>query len=695
MCKACYDNPNNRHNAYNYDGTSHLHKHLARAHLIDVDTGQSTVEDLPANPFTAAQSTPRVAGSSAEPNQTPWQEKQLQDALVDWAIARDLSFLDVTSPATRGLITWNRAALLKALPNSVTTLSGYIKKRLEARKSELTSLLEAAQSKISISFDMWTSNNHHSFLGIVAHFVDATYNQRDVLIAFRNLFSDHTGSAQALAVLDVIREYNFEPRLHCFVSDNARNNDNKFIKAINKYSDHLILGQQHRIRCTGHIINLVVKATLFGQVSKFEETLANAAPKEQFDLWRKQGVVGKLHNFVNAVCGSHKRRERFTQLQKELTDEDPLWTFGTLHLKQDGGVRWNSVYAMLNRCRQLKPAIVKFVKACRHEDGDDDSEESDATATYCPLKDHFSDDDWDEVDVIANFLGVPFQLTKAVEGNNSNNGFGSLWQTIVDLQTLWDHYRDAQDRIEACPLAFSAYFKNAVNLGYQKLDTYWKFIVMESTPSYYCVATALHPRLRLAWFKDHWRDFDKWHRKAEADTRKVFNEYLAANKVPNEVVIAEELNRRPPASHNSSPFARTMAVDTMLLTSNANHKRQQMKNQLQCYFDDLQQDLLNTNAAYQTLLDDPWEWWKQEGRSKYPILFEMAVDFLHIPCTSCECERCFSAAKRTLPTDRNSLSPSTIEAIQLQKNWLKNKVVESPLTNLNEHVTAWDKRHAV
>ena len=91
---------------------------------------------------------------------------------------------------------------------------------------------------------------------------------------------------------------------------------------------------------------------------------------------------------------------------------------------------------MLNCCRQLKPAIVKFVKACRHKDRDDDSKESDATATYCPLKDHFSDDDWDKVNVIANFLRVPFQLTKAVEGNNSNNSFSSLWQTIVDLQTL-------------------------------------------------------------------------------------------------------------------------------------------------------------------------------------------------------------------------------------------------------------------
>jgi hypothetical protein len=100
--------------------------------------------------------------------------------------------------------------------------------------------------------------------------------------------------------------------LHCFVSNNARNNNNKFIKAINKYSNYLILGQQHCIRCTGYIINLIVKATLFGQVSKFEETLANAASKEQFDLWRKQGIVSKLYNFVNAVCGSYKRRERFT-----------------------------------------------------------------------------------------------------------------------------------------------------------------------------------------------------------------------------------------------------------------------------------------------------------------------------------------------------------------------------------------------
>jgi hypothetical protein len=31
-------------------------------------------------------------------------------------------------------------------------------------------MLQAAQSRISMSVDLWTSSNHLSFLGVVAHF---------------------------------------------------------------------------------------------------------------------------------------------------------------------------------------------------------------------------------------------------------------------------------------------------------------------------------------------------------------------------------------------------------------------------------------------------------------------------------------------------------------------------------------------
>ena len=50
-------------------------------------------------------------------------------------------------------------------------MSEYVKAKLEERKVEVGELLRAASSKISISVDIWTSSNHLSFLGVVAHFV--------------------------------------------------------------------------------------------------------------------------------------------------------------------------------------------------------------------------------------------------------------------------------------------------------------------------------------------------------------------------------------------------------------------------------------------------------------------------------------------------------------------------------------------
>jgi hypothetical protein len=160
---------------------------------------------------------------------------------------------------------------------------------------------------------------------------DASFQQRDVLIAFRNLYSDYTGAAQASIILRVLDEFSNASKFGCFVGDNASNNDSELINGLNKHKD-ININSNDRICCAGHIINLVVKATLYGRgVSKFEADLAAAAPLEQFQLFRAHGVVGKLHNFVNAVCVSHKRREAFLSVQKELSNEDSLCKPRTPH----------------------------------------------------------------------------------------------------------------------------------------------------------------------------------------------------------------------------------------------------------------------------------------------------------------------------------------------------------------------------
>jgi hypothetical protein len=143
---------------------------MKKVHRIDVNTGllpEVVQEDLRwSSPFDAA----RVAGSNRLVSHTPWQEEQLQAALIDWVILKDISFLVATSPELRGLLTWNRSDLLKALPTSTATIAEYTRVTLEEQREEIKKLVTTARSKISISVDVWTSSNHLSFLGVVGHF---------------------------------------------------------------------------------------------------------------------------------------------------------------------------------------------------------------------------------------------------------------------------------------------------------------------------------------------------------------------------------------------------------------------------------------------------------------------------------------------------------------------------------------------
>lgn len=123
------------------------------------------------------------------------------------------------------------------------------------------------------------------------------------------------------------------------MGDNATSNDSKFIEGL-YISPQINFGPEHRIRCAGHIINLVVKATIYRSgVSEFEEELAKAAPLEQFELFRRHRVIGKLHNSVNAVCASHKLHQLLLKTQKEIGCEDTIFKHCTLQLRQDGGIR--------------------------------------------------------------------------------------------------------------------------------------------------------------------------------------------------------------------------------------------------------------------------------------------------------------------------------------------------------------------
>lgn len=218
----------------------------------------------------------------------------------------------------------------------------------------------------------------------------------------------------------------------------------------------------------------------------------------------------------------------------------------------------------------------------------------------------------------------------------------------------------------------------------EKLNTYFSRLVLEPDPSFYVIATALHPRLRLPWFKTRWKDFPQWHTKAEKSIYKVFRQYVDLEVEPDVDAPPPQLLRHKTPAGSSYSFDDTMSVDLMLLTGARSHKKQKRVSQLEEYYNDLRDDMQTPNQAQRSQLDEPWQWWLTTGRTRYLVVFKMARDFLSIPATSCDCERAFSKARRTITCDRNALSGVTIEALQLQKNWLQRRVVQSEFADLQD-----------
>lgn len=78
--------------------------------------------------------------------------------------------------------------------------------------ADVKSSLACSRSKINLSFDVWSSPNHLSMLGIVGHWIDRQRNLKTGLLALRPL-EGHRGNDIAVVLLPVIKTFNIEAEL--------------------------------------------------------------------------------------------------------------------------------------------------------------------------------------------------------------------------------------------------------------------------------------------------------------------------------------------------------------------------------------------------------------------------------------------------------------------------------------------------
>ena len=84
--------------------------------------------------------------------------------------------------------------------------------------------------------------------------------------------------------------------------------------------------KKERLQYVSHIINLIVKALLYGKgVSKLKRSLINASNQAKFNLMREKGFMGKIHNIIKYIMRSTGCREDFTENQAKACIKDDLF----------------------------------------------------------------------------------------------------------------------------------------------------------------------------------------------------------------------------------------------------------------------------------------------------------------------------------------------------------------------------------
>jgi len=236
-------------------------------------------------------------------------ENRFRRLLVRWIVYDNISFRQVDGKAFREFIEYLSPLAEAAMPCH-TTISAWILQGFCLHKAAVKREFAGASSKVHIAFDLWTSDNLLSLNGVVAHFLNKDFKPRVLLLSTPEQSDSHAGVNIAQSVSKTIDEFEIADNLGYFMLDNASNNDTA-VAALAEIYDFDPL--EYRLRCSGHIINLIARHLLFGvDPDLFEvESEMRKDVKENLKHWRKKGPIGKLHNLIVWAYLSPQRRNRW------------------------------------------------------------------------------------------------------------------------------------------------------------------------------------------------------------------------------------------------------------------------------------------------------------------------------------------------------------------------------------------------
>ncbi|CEJ95182.1 hypothetical protein VHEMI10679 [[Torrubiella] hemipterigena] len=471
-----------------------------------------------------------------------------------------------------------------------------------------------------------------------------------------------------------------------------------------------------RMRCYGHILNLVGRAFLYGEDSETfeqESQVLDLTDRLDDDLrhWRKKGPIGKLRNIIKFIRSSPQRSERLKQSACELDTSEGFTIYEPstreLEVIINNNTRWNSTYMMIDRALTKQTHLQTFLIENKLEDD---------PQSQIPEDDILSSEDWRLLVEIKEILEPLYLQTMRCQGWGKGDSHGRLWEIITGLEYLLDHFEDSktffttpanrdiqlsqsqspiphprklrysqketqlkqssnslprhtrseyspsnyqqQDRRSNLRQDSHAYLQISITNAWQKLNDY--YIKLGDSPLF-AAAVILHPNYSLRWQQERWNGKEQliWlydAKKGLEDFWERWYHHDIHSRLTEEYTSQKTNIIATQSSHEDSRYQQWLNRRTIRLSDDSS--------ELDRYFRlDLPQRV-----------DDPVQWWISHQAS-FPTLSKLALDIFEIPAMAADCERAFSLAKLTLTSQRLSMSSSTLEKVQCLKNWMRRGAV--------------------
>ncbi|GMY34061.1 zinc finger BED domain-containing protein DAYSLEEPER-like [Fagus crenata] len=486
-------------------------------------------------------------------------------------------------------------------------------------KQSLLNLISGIPGHVSLSLDLWTSNQTLGYVSLTGYFIDGDWNLQRRILNVVMVPSPESDYAFNQAVVTCLSDWHLEGKLFTLTVDQSLSNET-------------VTGNLRGLLSVRNPLMLSGQLLLGNCYARVLSRLAQDA------LGAMRETIQKIRDSVKYVKTSESHEEKFIELKQQLQVPS------SKHLLVDDQTKWNTTYHML-------------VAACELKEVFNCLDTADPDYKITP-----SMEEWKQVETLCTYLKHLFDAANILT-DTRYPATNTFFHEVSNIQIELTHASMSQD----------PFISNLIKPLQEKFDKYWKdcYLVL-------AIAVVLDPRFKMKlvefnFNKMYGENAESWIRAVNDSVHELFLEYIAqalplpALEEGNEGIIKTETPHE--GSQEGNLVSTVDGLSDFETYINEITSSQHMKSELDQY---LEESLLPRGHEFDIL-----GWWKL-NKLKYPTLSKMASDILSIPVCTVGPDSVFDTELRKMDSYRGSLRPATLEALICAKDWLQCESSSSP-----------------